>query len=241
MPNGAAMLGTSSANAILSDLDAMESERLYEAAEEVALERGAVIAEAGARPAYVYFPLEGVVSLVGTTSGGATVEVAVVGREGVASISAVLGEQWLPFRVVTQVPGRALRIATPVVSEVVAGCGSLHHRIMSYTHQLIAQVAQSAVCNRFHTAKQRLARWLLMTADRSDAMALPLTHEFISHMVGGPRSAVTEAAAELRESGAIAYRRGLITISNVERLREQACECYSVLADASRSEAAALH
>ena len=239
MPKGAVMLATISANAILADLDPMESARLYEGAEEVSLERGGVVAEAGERPAYVYFPLEGVLSLVGTTTGGATVEVAVVGREGVASISAVLGDQWLPFRVVTQVPGRALRISTGIVSEVVSQCGSLHHRMMSYTHQLIAQVAQSAVCNRFHTARQRLARWLLMTADRSDAMALPLTHEFISHMVGGPRSAVTEAAAELRECGAIAYRRGLITISSADRLREQACECYAVLTDFAKSEAAA--
>ena len=85
---------------------------------------------------------------------------------------------------------------------------------MAYTHQMIAQVAQSAVCNRFHNAKQRLARWLLMTADRADSNELPLTHEFISYMVGGPRSAVTEAAAELREAGAIDYRRGLIAISS---------------------------
>ena len=230
------MLATVSANAILADLDPKESARLRDASEEVLLERGDVIAEAGVRPPYVYFPVEGVLSLVGTTSGGATVEVAVVGREGVASISAVLGEHWLPFRVVTQVPGRAIRVSTDIVSEVVGQCGSLHRRMLAHTQQLIAQVAQSAVCNRFHTAKQRLARWLLMTADRSDASALPLTHEFISHMVGGPRSAVTEAASELRESGAIAYRRGLITISSVERLREQACECYAVLADGARPE-----
>jgi CRP-like cAMP-binding protein len=225
-----------SGNALLTDLDPLESERLQRAADEVPLERGGVIAEAGIRPAHVYFPLEGVLSLVGTTSGGATVEVAVVGSEGVASISAVLGEHWLPFRVVTQVPGRAVRVSTDVVAEVGGQCGALHRRLMSYTHQLIAQVAQSAVCNRFHTARQRLARWLLMTADRSDAMALPLTHEFIAHMVGGPRSAVTEAAAELRESGAIAYRRGLITISSVERLRELSCECYAVLSDGETRE-----
>lgn len=230
------MLATVSANAILAGLDPQESARLHDASEEVLLERGQVIAEAGVRPPYVYFPIEGVLSLVGTTSSGATVEVAVVGREGVASISAVLGEHWLPFRVVTQVPGRAFRVPTQIVSEVVGQCGSLHRRMLAHTQRLIAQVAQSAICNRFHTAKQRLARWLLMTADRSDGSALPLTHEFISHMVGGPRSAVTEAASELRESGAIAYRRGLITISSVERLREQACECYAVLADGARTE-----
>ena len=164
------------------------------------------------------------------TMGGATVEVAVVGKEGVASISAILGRNWLPFRVVTQVPGRALRVPTDLVAETIKECGELHDRLMEYTHQMIAQVAQSAVCNRFHNAKQRLARWLLMTADRVESSELPLTHEFISFMVGGPRSAVTEAAAELRASGAIDYRRGLIVIRDPARLRDQCCECYAMLA-----------
>jgi CRP-like cAMP-binding protein len=225
------MVGTTTANAILAGLNPSESAILESASEEVPLERGGVIAEVGESPAYVYFPTEGVLSLVGTTNGGSTVEVAVVGPEGVASISAVLGNQALPFRVVTQVPGRAIRIATPVTAELMTQCGEFHHRLLVYTNQMITQVAQSAVCNRFHNAKQRLARWLLMTADRADSTELPLTHEFISYMVGGPRSAVTEAAAELRESGAIAYRRGLITISNAERLREQSCECYELLGD----------
>lgn len=225
------MVGTVTANAILTGLDPRETSLILGASEEVALERGGVVAEAGETPKHVYFPTEGVLSLVGTTSGGATVEVAVVGPEGVASISAILGKQWLPFRVVTQVPGRALRVPTEVVAELMAECGGFHARLMEYTHDMIAQVAQSAVCNRFHNAKQRLARWLLMTADRADSNALPLTHEFISYMVGGPRSAVTEAAAELRESGAIAYRRGLITISSAEKLKEQACECYTILGE----------
>lgn len=234
------MSGPISGNVILADLDPSEAARLQAAAEEVVLERGSLIAEAGVRPAHVYFPLEGVLSLVGTTTGGGTVEVAVVGPEGVASISAVLGEQWLPFRVVTQVPGRAIRVSTEIVADMAGECGTLHRRLLEYTHQLIAQVAQSAICNRFHTARQRLARWLLMTADRSEAMTLPLTHEFIAHMVGGPRSAVTEAAAELRESGAITYRRGLVTISSAERLRGLSCECYGVLTDAVRPVATAV-
>jgi CRP-like cAMP-binding protein len=225
------MVATTTANAILTGLDPSELAILVSASEEVPLERGGVIAEAGETPTYVYFPTEGVLSLVGATNGGSTVEVAVVGPEGVASISALLGDQQLPFRVVTQVPGRAIRISTDVASELMTQCGDFHHRLMAYTHQMIAQVAQSAVCNRFHNAKQRLARWLLMTADRADSNELPLTHEFISYMVGGPRSAVTEAAAELRETGAIAYRRGLITISSPEKLREQSCECYELLGD----------
>jgi len=216
------------ANAILDGLDAEESSALEAVAREVPLERGAVIADAGEPSPYVYFPIQGVLSLVGTTAGGATVEVAVVGNEGVASVSAALGGDWLPYRIVTQIPGRAIRVPTELVASMLSDCGGLHGRLLDYAHQMIAQVAQSAVCNRFHNAKQRLARWLLMTADRAGTNELPLTHEFISSMVGGPRSAVTEAAAELRESGAIDYRRGLVTILSPEKLRAQSCECYDV-------------
>ena len=223
------MAVAASSNAILAGLDNAESATLQSASHDIPLERGDLIAEAGQPSPYVYFPLQGVLSLVGTTAAGGTVELAVVGNEGVASISAILGRNWLPFRVVAQVPGRAVRVPTTVVSDMVSDCGPLHHRLLAYTHQIIAQVAQSAICNRFHTAKQRLARWLLMTADRADTRELPLTHEFISYMVGGPRSAVTEAASELREAGAIDYRRGLIVIKDADKLKEQSCECYAIL------------
>jgi CRP-like cAMP-binding protein len=220
---------TASSNAILSGLDHSILAALESAGQSIPLERGALIAEAGQPAPYVYFPTDGVLSLVGTTAAGGTVELAIVGNEGVASVSAILGRNYLPFRVVTQVPGRAVRIPTDVVSSMLSDCGPLHHRVLDYTHQIIAQVAQSAICNRFHTAKQRLARWLLMTADRADSTELALTHEFISYMVGGPRSAVTEAAAELRESGAIDYRRGLIVIRDAAKLQQQSCECYEIL------------
>src|SRR5262245_53827685 len=219
------------ANAILDGLNTREADTLQASARDVPLERGAVIADLGEPAPYVYFPTRGVLSLVGSTSGGATVEVAVVGNEGVASLSAALGGDWLPYRILTQVPGRAIRVPTEIVSSVLIQCGDLNQRMLDYAQQLIAQVAQSAVCNRFHNARQRLARWLLMTADRAGTNELPLTHEFISSMVGGPRSAVTEAAAELRQAGSIDYRRGLITVCSHDRLRAQACECYE-LADA---------
>jgi CRP-like cAMP-binding protein len=223
------MFSTVSSNAILAGLDQSESAALESAAHTIPLERGALIAEAGQPAPYVYFPVEGVLSLVGTTSAGGTVELAVVGNEGVASISAILGRNWLPFRVVSQVPGRAIRIPTTVVASLLTNCGPLQTRLMNYTQQIIAQVAQSAICNRFHTARQRLARWLLMTADRAASQELALTHEFISYMVGGPRSAVTEAAADLRESGAIDYRRGVILIRDAAKLQDHSCECYEIL------------
>ena len=223
------MVVAETTNDILIGLNHDDLALLLNASEEVALARGQVMAEAGQTASHVYFPLSGVLSLVGTTTGGATVEVAVVGNEGVASLSSVFGSGGLPFRVVTQVPGRALKIPTDVVRSMIVDCGELHERLLDYSHQLIAQLSQSAVCNRFHNARQRLARWLLMTADRAGSNELLLTHEFISYMVGGPRSAVTEAASELRESGAIDYRRGLIIIRDNALLSGQSCECYAAV------------
>jgi CRP-like cAMP-binding protein len=215
-----------SGNDLLEGLPAREANLFAAEAAQVVVRRGEILADARETAAFVYFPSQSVLSLVGATEAGATVEVAVVGREGVASVSAAFGPPRLPFRVVVQVDGTAWRLPTAIVSRELRHCGVLHERLFTYSHQVIAQVGQSAVCNRFHNARQRLARWLLMTADRADSRELPLTHEFISYMVGGPRSAVTEAAAALRASGAIEYRRGRVTIRDLPRLRQLACECY---------------
>ena len=224
------MVVAETTNDILAGLNPHELGLLQEASEEIPLARGQVVAETGQVASHVYFPLAGVLSLVGTTGGGATVEVAVVGNDGVASLSSVFGGSSIPFRVVTQVPVSALKIPTEVVGPMIVECGELHERLLRYAGQLMAQLSQSAVCNRFHNARQRLARWLLMTAYfRAASNELLLTHEFISYMVGGPRSAVTEAASELRESGAIDYRRGLIIIRDNALLWGQSCECYAAV------------
>ena len=217
------------ANHLLNGLDPRELGLLQPHLVEVVLEAGSVVADAGEPAEFVFFPTDGVLSLVGTTESGGTVEVAIVGREGVASVSAVLGRSRLPFRIVTQVRGTAWRIPTVAVTRLLHDCGELHERILRYSEEVILQVGQSAVCNRFHNAKQRLARWLLMTVDRAGTRELPLTHEFISYRVGGPRSAVTEAAAALRDSGAIDYRRGLVVVKDVERLKQESCECYAAV------------
>ena len=218
-------------NRMLQGLKAQEWAILQPHLHQITVTRGAVLTEAGTPARYLYFPETAVLCLVGTTQSGATVEVALIGREGVASVSAALGRRRLPFRIVVQVEGTVWRIATDLVTTQLHECGELHERFLLYSHSVIAQVGQSAICNRFHTSKQRLARWLLMTADRVECNELPLTHEFIAHMVGGPRSAVTEAAAALRASGAIDYRRGRLTIKSVPQLRQQACECYETVQD----------
>jgi CRP-like cAMP-binding protein len=108
-------------------------------------------------------------------------------------------------------------------------CTSFHELLMDYSQHVVHQLAQSALCNRFHTSVQRLARWLLLTAERAEANQLELTHEFVAQMVGAPRSAVSAAAAALRAKRIIEYRRGVLTIRNSERLKDVACECFEAV------------
>jgi CRP-like cAMP-binding protein len=218
-------------NRLFHALSEEELRRIRPHLQRLTIEQGKVLSEVGQPARYVYFPVTCVLGLVGGTESGATVVVALVGREGVASVLATLGRQRQPFRVVCQVGGEAWRLPTEAVTAHVLECRELHERVLQYSLAVIAQVGQSAICNRFHSARQRLARWLLMAADRAQSRELLLTHEFLAQMVGGPRSAVTEAAAALRESGAIDYRRGLLTIRSLAKLRQQACECYEAVQD----------
>lgn len=220
---------TGTGNQILAGLNAREHDILRPHLVLVPLEAGVVLGEAGQPADFVYFPTETVLSLVGATESGATVEVAVVGYEGVASVSTLLGRNRLPFRIVVQVAGHAWRLPTAIAARQLRDCAELHERLLVYSETVIFQVGQSAICNRFHNAKQRLARWLLMLVDRSGTRQLPLTHEFIANMVGGPRSAVTEAALALRDAGAIDYGRGTLTVKNLVKLQQEACECYAAL------------
>lgn len=226
-------------NLLLTGLSPEEAEQILPQLRQISVRQGTVLVEAGQPLTHVYFPTSCVLALVGTTESGATVEIALTGNEGLADVTAALGNRRSLFRLVAQLDGGAAEIGVDALVERLPRCPALHGRILAFQHQVLAQVGQSAVCNRFHTARQRLARWLLTTADKTGVRDLPLTHEFIAHMVGGPRSAVTEAASALRASGAIDYRRGIIRICNLARLRQQACECYTAVIDATRDLTAA--
>jgi CRP-like cAMP-binding protein len=202
---------------------------LYDHLEPVGLVRGAVVGASRSRTEWSYFLESGVVSLVAATSTGHSVEVAIVGREGVAGIADALGQQPLPYRLVVQVPGIAYRVPNEVIREHILTCTTLHGLLMDYSQQMMHQLAQSALCNRFHTSVERLARWLLLTADRAETNQFELTHEFVAQMVGAPRSAVSESAATLREKGIIDYRRGVLTIRNAKKLHKAACECVDAV------------
>ena len=204
-------------------------ERLYEDLQPTPLARGAVLGGVRERTEWAYFVDAGVVSLVAETSRGQSLEVAVVGREGVAGFADALGDRGLPYRLVVQLPGLAYRVRTTVVKEHVFSCTTLHELLMAYSQFLMHQLAQSAVCSRFHSSVQRLARWLLLTSERAGTNRLQLTHEFVAQMVGAPRSAVTAAAAELRASRIIEYARGTVTIKSAKRLHSRSCDCVDAV------------
>ena len=222
----------------LAKSDPVVYERLYDDLQPTPLERGAVLGGARERTEWAYFVDAGVVSLVAETGSGQSLEVAVVGREGVAGFSDALGGRGLPYRLVVQLPGLAYRVRSKVVREHVFSCTALHELLMAYSQFLMHQLAKSAVCSRFHSSVQRLARWLLLTSERAGTNRFPLTHEFVAQMVGAPRSAVTAAAAELRASKIIEYGRGVVTIKNAKRLHSRACDCVDAVSFNSSAPAA---
>lgn len=194
--------------------------------ESLPLKRGAVLGTAKARADYVYFVDSGIVSLVATTRAGHSLDVAIIGSEGVAGIADALGQYPLPYGWVVQLSGLAYRAPTAILREHIMSCTDLHELLMAYSQLIVHQLAQSALCNRFHTSLQRLSRWLLLASERAGTNQLSLTHELMSQMVGAPRSAVTLAATRLRSRGIIDYRRGVLTIRDEKGLQAAACECF---------------
>jgi CRP-like cAMP-binding protein len=214
-------------NTVLGDLaktDRRAFQQLLAELEPQPLQRGTVLGLARAHSEHVYFLDSGVVSLVAHTRNGSSVEVALVGREGVAGIADALGSHPLPYDLVVQLPGLAWRAPKALIRHHILSCSALHGLLMDYSQRVMHQLAQSAVCNRFHSSVQRLARWLLLTAERAETLRFELTHELVAQMVGAPRSAVSQAAATLRDRGIIDYRRGVLTIRNPARLHTVACE-----------------
>jgi CRP-like cAMP-binding protein len=198
--------------------------------ERVPLTQGDALIRVGEQTTHAYFPVEGVISLVGGTTGGDTVEVAAVGREGVAGAFGVLGNRPSPYNLIVQVPGTAMRVHRSVLADVVERSQPMRDRTWTFFHGLVAEITQSAVCNRYHMGDRRLARWLLTIADRAQSATIPITHEFAALMIGGVRPRVTTMMHRLRRAGSIRYGRGEVTIVNRQALEDAACNCYALIA-----------
>jgi CRP-like cAMP-binding protein len=194
----------------------------------VDLPLGRVLSESGSTPAFVHFPVTAIVSLLYMTQDGGSAEIAVVGNDGVVGISLFMGGNATPSQAVVQSAGLAYRLrASAVTSEINRG-GPALHILLRYTQALIAQVAQTAVCNRYHSIDQQLARRLLLGLDRSATDELRMTQELAANLLGVRREGITAAAHKLQQAGVIRYSRGHIAVLDRPRLEKHTCECYAV-------------
>jgi CRP-like cAMP-binding protein len=216
-------------NRILAGLPARDYKRLRSQLEPVKLRFGHVLYQPGGAIRHVYFPVDCLISLLTAVDKRRTLEVGMVGNEGMAGMPFILGMGVSGVRALVQGGGNALRMASAPFRIEFARNVALQQALYRYTHALMAQISQTAACNRFHSAEARLARWLLMTRDRVESDKFPLTHEFLAHMLGVRREGVTEAASTLRRRQLIAYSRGQIQIINVNGLRKASCSCYSIV------------
>ena len=220
-----------SANRLLAALPKKEYQRLLPELEQVTMPFAEVLYEPGARIRYVYFPNDSIVSLLAEVADRSTLEVGIVGNEGMAGISVFMGVDTSPHRAIVQGAGTAMRMKSSVMRKEADGPGSLHRLLLLYAHSLLTQVSQSAACNRFHMVDARLARWLLMSADRLGADEFILTQDFISHMLGVRREGVSKAAGALQKNALINYSRGHIKILDRAGLEAVSCECYWIARD----------
>ena len=171
----------------------------------VRIGHGQVLYEIGQQITQVYFPNDAVVSMVYTTLDGTTVEVGLVGVEGMVGVPTILGATESPHRAIVQIADGAMKMKASILREHFNKRGPLHDLLLRYTHGLMMQISRTAVCNRIHQIEERLARWLLMVQDRLSSDDFKLTHEFIADMLGVRRAGVTLAAGILQQSGLIRY------------------------------------
>ena len=216
-------------NRLLGSLPRLEYERLLPKLEPIHLSPGKILYEASDFARYVYFPANGLITLLSTTQEGNSIEVAVVGNEGTTGVPVITHARRTPYRVVVQIPTDALRCEASVIEEESKKSGRLNHLLVCYAHSLVAQIAQSAVCNRFHTTVQRYCRWLLAARDRMESDTIELTHECTADMLGTPRSVVTVTARHLQKAGLLSHSRRSVTILNRPGLEAAACECYAIV------------
>jgi CRP-like cAMP-binding protein len=216
---------TSTENRLLAALPREEYERLAPHLSEVSLKLNQVLFNPGDEITHAYFPTDSIVSLLTDLSDGSGMEVGLVGREGLAGISVILGGSETKVATV-QAVGGALKIRANALREEFRRGGALQNGLLRYTHALMTQISQSVVCNARHPLSGRLARWLLMYHDRLGRDEFELTHEFMAAMLGVRRAGVSEVANELQRMGFISYRRGRVRIIDRVGMEKYTCECY---------------
>jgi CRP-like cAMP-binding protein len=217
-------------NRIVASLPSKQYKEFLSNLQSVSLRLNQVIYEAGEPIRHVYFPNGAMISLVAAREGGTrTVEVGVIGEEGMLGTTAFLGNPVALNKALVQLAGTALRVRIKVLQNAVEGGGLLHELLHGYTQVVLVQITRSAVCNRFHSLRQRLARWLLITHDNAKSNSFPMTQEFLSSLLGSRRSDVSKAANALQKQGLVSYHRGSLTVINRKELEVASCPCYKIV------------
>jgi CRP-like cAMP-binding protein len=216
-------------NAILRSLPSKESNSVLAASEFVELPTYTVLNEMSEPIAFAYFIESGLASVLNVMEDGKSVEVGLTGREGFVGLPLLVGFTSSPSRVIMQIDGSGLRISVKDFAAVLSECPALEKSLQRFSQEMGVQATQVAACNRLHEVDERLARWLLMSQDRIDGNIVPLTQEFLAHMLGTRRASVTLAAGMLQKAGLITYSRGEVRIENRKELEDAACECYSAI------------
>jgi CRP-like cAMP-binding protein len=207
-------------------LPAGDRRRLLGTAEQVELGQSDVLGEAGKPIRYVYFPVDGFISLVTCIDGKPVLEVGMIGREGLLGAQAVLGVFTQPLHALVQGSGVAWRMPIRAFRSELDRSIPMQRLLARYVYVLMTQLASSAACTRFHQIDARLGRWLLMMQDRAHGDTFGVTHEFLAYMLGVRRVGITIAAVDLQKNGLIEYHRGRVTVLNRKGLMAAACSCY---------------
>jgi CRP-like cAMP-binding protein len=216
-------------NRLLEALPARDTRRLRPHLEPVALSLGQPVFEPSGEQHHIYFPTSGIISLLHTMHNGSTGEIAVIGNEGVVGIALFMGGETSPSRAVVQTTANAYRMSAAHLQAEFKRGGELQRLLLRFTQALIAQMSQTAVCNRHHTIQQQLCRWLLMSLDRLPTPEVLMTQELIANMLGVRREGVTDAAQALQDRKLIRYVRGRIEVLDRPGVEKLACECYQTV------------
>jgi CRP-like cAMP-binding protein len=216
-------------NQLLAALPGNVYKRLMPQLESVPLPFMDVLYEGGETIKHVYFPDDGLISLLVVMGDETLREVGLIGNDGMLGVPLVLGMKTTPTRALIQMPGSAMRMKAEALRGELKQGGALRGVLLAYAHALFTQVSQSAACISAHAVEKRLSRWLLMTHDRAPGDEFEMKHEFMAMMLGVTRSVVTRAAGRLQDEKMLRYTRGRVTVLDRRGLEATACECYGVV------------
>ncbi len=219
-------------NKILASLP-QSAQKWTQLLEPVTLRSGMILSEPDVPIDHVYFLGDALVSLISTSAEGSTIEIGVIGHEGMVGVPSILGGV-SPYQAVVQIGGHAQRLQRHLMDAEFRKNPVLRDLLLKYTNSFLIQVAQSSICNCYHPLQERLCRWILVARDAAQSDRLEVTHDLMARLLGTRRASVTVAAGLLQRAGLIKTGRGQLTVTDRPGLEAMSCECYSIVREAVR-------